>query len=570
MPLDGFVVGVLAQELQALLAGARINKIYQPDPKDLVFVVRAGGRTHNLLLSAHPANPRFYLTEQSFVNPQQPPLFCTVLRKHIEGGIIENIEQIDNERIVKIAISARDELGDLQQFSLVVEIMGRHSNIVLLNAQNTVLDAVTRVSPALSRYRQVLPGKAYISPPPQDKANPFELKFADFDQLYDAAAELPARDLANKLMGLSLPLAQELISRADSHSTESVWNSLDELLGTVQNRTYSPTIVSYKEKTDYSLIPLSHLGPTVKEYPSMNETLDYFYREKSLRDSIKQHGADLLKLLTNELQKNERKLGLLKQDLENAETADIYRLYGELITVHQQELVPRQASVELTNYYSETSEQITIALDPLKTANENAQAYFKKYTKLKNSRLHIEEQIEITLSENDYLELLIVQVENAGVGDLDEIREELIEAGYLKKRQTKQARRKKSTRPQLLTIKSSEGITILVGRNNTQNDYLTTKLAGPNDTWLHTKDIPGSHVVIRAQDFTEQTLREAAELAAYYSKARESSNVPVDYTLIRHVKKPSGAKPGYVTYDRQSTIYVTPDKEKIYRLETNK
>ena len=570
MPLDGFVVRVLVDELSAQLAGARINKIYQPDPKELVFVIRSAGQTHNLLISAHPSYPRFYLTEQSFVNPQQPPLFCTVLRKHIEGGIIESIKQIENERIVEIDIAARDELGDLQQFRLVVEIMGRHSNIILLNAQNTVLDSITRVNHSVSRYRLVLPGKPYISPPPQEKVNPFDLNFEHFIQLYDSHTDSPAQELANKLMGLSLPLARELVSLAESTSTESLWNVLTQLLVAVNKRTYSPTVIKYNSKEDYSLIPLTQLAGSMKHYPSMNETLDLFYREKSLRDSVKQYAADLIKLLTNEVQKNERKLLLLQKDLDNADSADIYRLYGELITAQLQEIAPRLNSIELANYYSETGEKIKIPLDPLKTANENAQAYFRKYNKLKKSRQHLNEQINLTEAENEYLDLLIVQIENASVADIAEIREELIAGGYLKKQPNKQAVRKKQAKPQLYTIKSSEGITILVGRNNTQNDYLTTKYASPNDTWLHTKDIPGSHVVIRSQAFNEQTLHEAAQLAAYYSKGRDSSNVAVDYTLIRNVKKPNGAKPGYVTYDKQTTLFVTPNSETIYKLEANK
>ncbi len=571
MPLDGFVIHALVAELSAELAGARINKIYQPEKNELVFVIRHRSKNYNLLLSAHPSYPRLHLTEHSYVNPKQAPLFCMLLRKHIEGGIIEKIKQVANERIIHIYIKARDELGDYQSLLLVVEIMGRHSNIILLNDQNAILDAAVRVNKGISRFREVLPGKEYLAPPAQDKLNPFILDEKSFKELIENDKTDYARELANKLMGLSIPLAREIINlTAKPLSKDGIWIELTKFLEQTKKHSYQPTIVRYNSKEDYSLIPLTHLEGEEEHFNSMNNCLDSFYHNKAEQNIVKQRAADLIKFINNERQKNDKKLKYLNSDLIKADSADKYRLYGELLTASLQSVTPRADSVFVTNYYSEDYEQIEIPLNNLLSPSANAQAYFKRYTKLKKSREHLKEQIQLTIAENEYLDLLLTQIENAGVADILEIREELISGGYLKKHKTKQPRRRKVIKPQLLELKSSEGIPILVGRNNTQNDYLTTKLAHANDTWLHTKNIPGSHVVIRANNFNNQTLIEAAMIAAYYSKAKFSSNVPVDYTLIRNVKKPSGVKPGYVTYDKESTLFVTPSQQLIDELSTNK
>lgn len=567
MPLDGFVVHALVIELSSEITGARINKIYQPDKNVLVFVLRTSGRTHNLLISAHPTYPRLHLTEQNYVNPLQPPLFCTLLRKHIEGGIIESVKQIANERIIHIDVAARDELGDPQSLRLVIEIMGRHSNIILLDAQNTILDAITRVNPLISRHRLVQPGKVYISPPKQGKLDPFMLDEKSFSQLIDEDTDEPAQELVSKLMGLSLPLAKELVSLAGTPiSNLLIWSELAKLLEQIKNNSYCPTIVRTVTSDDYSLTPLTYLGGHEEYFTSMNQCLDNFYRNKAEQDLVQQRAADLIKFINNEQQKNDKKLKYLSSDLLKADSANKYRLYGELLTTNLPNVPAGVALVSVTDYYSEAGNQVEIPLDTMKSPNANAQAYFKKYSKLKKSRQHLQEQIERTTVENEYLELLLTQIENASVTDILEIREELIAGGYLKKQKSKAVPKKKTTKPQLLELKSSEGITILVGRNNTQNDYLTTKLAQANDTWLHTKDIPGSHVVIRANQFNEQTLNEAATIAAHFSKSRSSSNVPVDYTLIRNVKKPSGVKPGFVTYDKQNTLFVTPEQSLVDKL----
>lgn len=571
MPLDGFVIHALVDELSTELKGARINKIYQPDKNELVFIVRQSKQTHNLLLSAHPTYPRLHLTSHNYINPQQPPLFCMLLRKHIEGGIIKSIEQVDNERIIHIDIAAKDELGDPQFFRLVIEVMGRHSNIMLLNAKNIVLDAIIRVNHSISRYRQVLPGKEYMSPPAQNKHNPFTLNEKSFDQLIEENSNDYTQELVTKLMGFSSPLARELISRATTPiSKQKIWKEITKFLELTKKKNYQPAIVQYNSKEDYSLIPLTHLKGKEKHFKSMNKCLDSFYSNKAEHDNVKQRATDLIKFINNERQKNDKKLKYLNSDLIKADSAEKYRLYGELLTASLQLVPPRADSVLVNNYYSDNNEQIEIPLNKLLSPNANAQAYFKRYTKLKKSHEHLKEQIDLTIAENEYLDLLLTQIENASVADILEIREELIAGGYIKKNKSKQPLKKRTIKPQLQELKSSEGIAILVGRNNTQNDYLTTKLANANDTWLHTKDIPGSHVVIRANNFNEQTLIEAAMIAAFYSKAKFSSNVPVDYTLIRNVKKPRGVKPGYVTYDKQNTLFVTPTQTLIDKLTIKK
>uniref|UniRef100_UPI0013E3FF27 Rqc2 family fibronectin-binding protein n=1 Tax=Paenibacillus kobensis TaxID=59841 RepID=UPI0013E3FF27 len=350
--------------------------------------------------------------------------------------------------------------------------------------------------------------------------------------------------------------------------TAPLWRAFDGMMSPIRNHIYSPGIVTETSgKSYFSVTELTRFAGDRQSFDSVSGCLEAYYGDKAERDTVKQRAADLLKFVHNEIGKNKTKLEKLNDTIEEARGADQYRILGELLTAYMHAIGKGDTAIEVINYYDEDQQPITITLDPLLTPSENAQRYFRKYNKQKNSLLAVEEQIGLTVQETAYLEQILQQLQTAALQDLQEIRDELIEQQYLRDRGNKRGgKKKKPTKPSLLCYTSSEGIPIYVGKNNTQNEYLTNRLAASSDTWLHTKDIPGSHVVIRSEQFGDATLQEAAMLAAYYSQARESSQVPVDTTLIRHVRKPNGAKPGFVIYDKQKTLYITPDDQRIRSL----
>jgi len=570
MAFDGIVMRAVVQELQEL-AGSRISRIHQPHSTDLVLQVRTASGNRKLLLSANPTYPRLHLTSEEFVNPQEAPMFCMLMRKHCEGGVIESIAQPGMERIVHIDVRSRDELGDVTIKRIIVEIMGKHSNIILIDpASNLILDSVQHVSHGISQYRQVLPGRPYVDPPAQDKRDPLHTTEQEFVTALDWNGGKLDKQLVDAYSGISPLLARELLHRAGLATREALWSAFTSFFQQVSKHHYAPQIVEHQEKTFFYITELTQLaGGTRQEYPTISQCLQAFYQVKAMRDVVKQKVHDLIRIVTVEKNKNEKKIEKLRQTLEDAQDAERYRLYGELITAHMHQLKRGDTELTAVNWYDENGGTVTIPLDPLKTPSENLQSYYKKYNKAKSSVQVVTEQIAQAEEEILYLEGLLVQLAHASLQEAEEIREEMVEQGYLRDRQKRQAKKKRDWRPELETCYSTDGIPILVGKNNKQNDYLTNKLAMPYETWLHTKDIPGSHVVIRAREFPEQTLREAAVLAAYYSKAKQGSQVPVDYTLVKHVKKPSGAKPGFVIYEQQRTLYVTPDEKLVEQLRRN-
>ncbi|MFC4598833.1 Rqc2 family fibronectin-binding protein [Cohnella hongkongensis] len=581
MSLDGIVVRALVRELQPCVK-ARILKIYQPTDNELILHIRGQGSGGKLLLSAHPSMPRLHWTEQVWANPSEPPMFCMLLRKYCEGGVIEAVRQVGLERIVELDVRHRDELGDASLKRIVIEIMGRHSNIILMDPVTGVVhDGIRHVTPAISSYRVVLPGSAYVAPPEQNKADPLSIGDSEFDEWASRSGGLPdIRDddyvsavsdaLLGAFTGLSPLLSREIAFRASRHPQE-LRGAFREAFDQVRREAYEPNqVVMNNGKIAFSALALTHLEGEKRSFPSMHECLDHFYRDKASRDLVRQRTTDLNRFLLNEIAKNEKKLIKLRETLDEAAEADRFRRLGELLTAHLYAFQRGDASVEVTDYYEEDQPSRTIELDPLLTPNENAQRYFRKYNKLKNSREAVSEQIEATRTELAYLASVLQGLESAGPDDIGEIRDELVEQGYIRERGVKRgAKKRKKDRPAVLCYTSSEGVPIYVGKNNTQNDYITNRLAAATDTWLHTKDIPGSHVLIRGKEFGEETLHEAAMLAAHYSKARSSSSVPVDYTLIRSVRKPNGAKPGFVIYDGQKTLFVTPDEDRIRQLPSS-
>lgn len=586
MALDGIVTHAIAAELSRC-TGGRINKIYQPTEHDLVLQIRAQGENFKLLLSANPTYPRVHFTEQQFLNPQEAPMFCMLMRKHCESGIIESVEQIAFERIIQIKVRQRNELGDESVKCIRIELMGRHSNIILLEpTTNTILDGIHHVTPAISSYRVVMPGFGYTDPPAQHKLHPLEVSEEIFRSALTAAptegemdnAEAPvsfASQLVEHFSGISPLIAREIEYRADqrfeANESENLelarWHAFSSMMTQVRELKFQPCITeNAKGKMFFSAVLLTSIAPTQTTFNTISACMEAFYGDKAERDTVKQRVSDLIRFLQNERNKNVKKIDKLHESREEANDADQYRVQGELLFASLHAIVKGMKEIEVVNYYDENQQSIAITLDPLLTPSENAQRYLKKYNKFKNSLAVIEEQLRITDEEIRYMESLLQQLEHASLHDIDEIREELTEQGYLRDRSKKNKKKKKNDKPTVQCYTSSEGISIYVGKNNIQNEYVTNRLAHPNDTWLHTKDIPGSHVVIRSSEFGNATLEEAAMLAAYYSQAKSSSMVPVDYTLIRHVRKPSGAKPGFVIYDHQKTLFITPDEEKLKKL----
>ncbi|MCP1124789.1 NFACT RNA binding domain-containing protein [Bacillus sp. 3103sda1] len=568
MAFDGLFTRAITHEIANSLQTGRISKIYQPSKYEILLHIRANGKNQKLLLSAHPTYARMHLTTQNYDSPALPPMFCMLLRKHLEGGFIEKIEQIDLERIIQITIRSRNEIGDESLKTLIIEIMGRHSNIILVDSKtNIILDSLKHVSLAVNRHRTVYAGAEYIAPPAQQKINPLQIETQEeFIRPLDFLAGNMDKQLVGAFMGISPLFAKEVVAKAGMVNE----NALSEVFFTLQKlllkHQYTPSMIIAKGKEFFYLFPLSHLKGEEKAFSSVSELLDRFFFGKAERDRVKQQAHDLERFMQNEKAKNEKKLIKLQKTLEDASKADKYQLFGELLTANMYAVKKGDKEVEVINYYDENSGTVKIALDPLRTPSENAQRYFQKYQKAKNSVVIVEEQIEKTNEEIFYFDSLLQQMEAASSKDIEEIREELAEEGYMRNRKSKNAK-KKPAKPVLDTYIASDGTEILVGKNNKQNDYLTNKLARRDEFWLHTKDIPGSHVVIRSLEPSEETLIEAAKLAAYFSKAKESSSVPVDYTKIRHVKKPSGAKLGFVTYDNQQTVYVTPDVDTVMKLK---
>ncbi|MCH7320877.1 NFACT family protein [Solibacillus sp. MA9] len=559
MAFDGLFTRSMSKELQTLTSG-RITKIYQPNALEVVLQIRAAGANTKLLFSIHPSYSRVHTTQQSIENPADPPMFCMLLRKHIEGGFISDITQQGFERVITFDIDSKNEIGDSIKRKLVIEIMGRHSNLLLIDAENNkIIDSLKHLPPSVNSYRTVLPGQTYIEPPKQDKISMTSLSDEELKQTF--AQNLVAKELIEKFAGFSPLHANELLHRLTmKEPVTAARQFMNEIITTA-----CPTYVEQDGKSYFSPTNLTHLNGTETQYDTLGELLDRVFFARAERDRVKQQAGDLERWLQNELNKLKLKQKKLQKDLERAQNLEQFQLYGELLMANLYNFAKGAEYVDVENYYSETAEKIRIPISPRKTPIENAQSYYTKYNKAKTALVMIEEQQEKTTDDINYLEMLAQQVQQASPADIEEIREELAEQGLLRLRHAK--RKKKPTKPEPEKFISSTGTLISVGKNNKQNDYLTFKIGKRNEIWLHTKDIPGSHVVIHSEHPDETTLKEAAMLSAYFSKARESASVPVDYTEIRHVKKPSGSKPGFVIYFEQKTLFVTPDEAIVMQLK---
>ncbi|WP_306980805.1 Rqc2 family fibronectin-binding protein [Alkalicoccobacillus murimartini] len=568
MSFDGVMTRAVIHECAEQLANGRISKIYQPYKTELIFTIRANGQNHSLLLSANANFARAHLTAEKYDNPSVPPMFCMLLRKHLEGGIIRSIKQDQLDRIIHLDITNKDELGDEKERRLIIEIMGRHSNIMLIDPETQVIiDSIKHVRLDQSSYRTVGPGQVYKRPPEQLKMDLTAATEDDVLKRIDFNAGKLAGQLVDQFAGLSPLLSNEIVFQAGMANRETLPKAFMSVLAPILRHDYQPEMVITDKKEYFSSIPLTHVEGKRLSFPSISALLDRYFYGKAERDRVRQQAFDLERFLRNEWQKNKRKLKKLRKTLTDADQAAVYQKSGELLTANLYQIKKGDSSVDVIDYYAEDGQTMTIELDPRKSPSDNAQAYFKRYNKAKKSILAVQQQLTLTEKEMDYLDGLLQQMDSASPRDLQEIREELMEEGYIKRKQSKKPhKKKKEVKPQLERYVSTTGLEFLVGKNNTQNEYLTNRMARQDEIWFHTKDIPGSHVVIRSTEPDEQTIKEAATVAAFFSKARLSSSVPVDYTRIRHVKKPNGAKPGYVTYDSQTTVFVTPDEDQVMSL----
>lgn len=544
MSFDGFFLHHMAEELRGALLGGRIQKINQPFDQELVLQVRGQGKSHKLLLSAHPVFGRIQLTQTVFENPQFPNTFTMIMRKYLQGATIEAIQQVENDRILEITVSNKNEIGDHIDVTLAIEIMGKHSNIILLDkAAGRIIEAIKHVGFSQNSYRTILPGSAYIAPPTTDSRNPFHIGDEELFEILQTQ-ELEARRLQQLFQGLGRDTATELSRRLTA-----------DKLKTFRAFFASPTQPSLTEKS-FSALPFAD---SQGEFASLSELLDYYYQDKAERDRVNQQASELIRRVDNELEKNRKKLGKQEQELAATENAEEFRQKGELLTTFLHQVPKDQDQVELDNYY--TGEKLVIALDKALTPNQNAQRYFKRYQKLKEAVKHLKGLIDETKETILYLESVETALAQASLAEVAEIREELIQTGFIRRRQREKIQKRQKPEKYLAT----DGQTvILVGRNNLQNEELTFKMAKKDELWFHAKDIPGSHVVITGNlDPSDEVKTDAAELAAYYSKARLSNLVQVDMIETRKLNKPTGGKPGFVTYTGQKTLRVTPDEDKI-------
>ena len=545
MAYDGIMMHQVIDDLNKTITGGRINKIYQISKYELLIQVRNNRTNYKLLLSCHPMYASVQLTSLTYPTPESPNPLTMLFRKLLEGGYIKEIEQIDLDRILKITFACHNELGDAIEYILYIEIMGKHSNIILCNQDKKILDCLKRITPNINSERFVQPGAMYQLPPMnQNKVDPFTSDFIENN------------NLTKIYQGMSPILSKEILYRHD--------NGIDfkEIMDEIKN---SDTLYISRvdEKEYFHLIPLTHLNQQAQSY-SLFDGLDKHFNLIDQKERIKQQTSNLLKFINNEYQKNVTKLAKLESTLEDSNNSDEYRIIGDLLYSNLHLLKKGMRHVELDNYYD--GSKIMVDLDEKLDPKSNAQKYYNKYQKAKNSINVLHEQIDLTKKEIEYFDTLLTLMDNASYYDALEIKEELEKLGYLKKKKKTNTIRK-NKKPSFETYYTKDGIEICIGKNNLQNDYLTFKHAHRYDTWFHVKDMPGSHVVVKGDQLDEYTIRLASNIAAYYSKGKNSSSVPVNYTLIKTLKKPHGAKPGQVILDNYKTIYIDPDQHCLDELQ---
>ena len=575
MPMDGLTLGFAARELHQLLSGGRIDKITQPEKDSIILLIRNAATNYQLLLCASPNNARCHITQQKFSNPLEPPMFCMLLRKQLMSGRILSVRQIGGDRVIHIDVDVVDEMGDHVLRRLILEVMGRHSNLILTDENGRILEAARHVSLDMSRVRQVQPGLPYLPPPAQDKIDPAAITADALCQRLIAQGDVPLhKALAASVSGLSNPAAKELAFRVldpgcdRSDDLPQTAARLASLLQRLPGMTDPRVLLDDAgDPADVFAFPyLMHPLEAQKPCPTVSAALERFFGARDQQDRLNQKSAAMVKVLKNHIERCEKKLAQQEEDLSNTARLDEYRLMGELLNANLWQLKKGQTEAVLPNFYDENGGMISIPLDIQLTPVQNAQRYFKKYQKARTTREMAATQRVETLRELNYLEGMLLDVGKCvGEAELEEIRQELQSTGYLKRSQNRrQQRALPKSKP--YHYRSSDGIDIYVGKNAAQNERLTGD-ARPNETWLHAKDMPGSHVIIKAEgEIPDSTLAQAATLAAWYSKGQHSSMVPIDYTLKRYVKKPSGAATGMVIYTNQKTVYMTVSESDVKQI----
>lgn len=566
MALDGNFVHELVGELSTLIGG-RVNRVHQIDDMTVTIRIRSNRENHQLLISAHPSYARFHITAEKYETPFEPPMFLRMLRREIEGGYLTKIEQIGNDRRIHFHFNNYDEIGDPIARILIIEVMGRHSNIILTDDNKKIIYAVKHLTPN-NNERTVMPGFQYTAPPTTKKLNPRTDELNDLPHHIDFNQGKVNKQILHNVEGISPLFINEAEYRVKYFKQDNV---VEAITGTLDALKKEPVLYHDNKETFY-YAPLSFLEKEAIDkttYRTLSELLDDFYHNRYLNARIKQQAQDYYYVLEQQKAKTERKLGHLEDDLEESKSMDTYQKYGELLTAYMHQLKSYQKEAKVFDYY--TNEEITIPLKENLSPSDNAQRYYSLYNKMKNRQDEAKKQIDIAKNDLLYFDNLLHQMESITTSEeVAEIREELMEQGLIKFKKEKHKKKKKGV--SLNEYHTSNDLKVLVGKNNKQNDYLTNRYAQNNHLWFHVKDMPGSHVVImhNEEEIKENDIKEAAMIAAYHSKGKQSESVPVDYTLIKYVKNIPGTKPGFVTYTEQSTVYVTPNESEIKQLETTK
>ncbi len=568
MAFDGLYLTTIAQELSRKILDTRADKVQQPEKDEIILAFRSRSGTHRVLLTSSADHARVHLTEAVKANPKEAPLFTMVLRKYIQGGKLVAIAQPGGDRVLHLTFEATDDMGFHSNYLLISEMMGRHSNILLVRERDMkIMESIKHVGADVNSYRLLLPGAQYIPPPPQDKLDP--AAYADEQLSARQTDELTAKDFARHFSGIGKLTAEALHDHYARYRAAglaipaAVRQTLTEALTTdtwyVLEQNDVPRDIALILPRDESLQEYDN----VEEFSSPSVALEYFFGEKDKVTRVRERAQDILRIVSANTERVQRKIEILKGVLTEAAAKDDFRIRGELIKANLYALKDGMSRATVINYYDEDQSAMDIELDEHKSITDNMQKYFNHYNKLKRSEENAREQLLLAEEELSYLYSVADSVmRSEDPSDIAEIRQELIVAGYIR---FKSGRKKKESPSKPMRFRSTEGFTIYVGKNNNQNDLLTTKMADPNDTWLHTKNYPGSHVIIKGSGFSDETLLEAANLAAWYSKAQAGSKVPVDYTLVRHVKKPNGSKPGMVIYSTNKTLYVDPGMPRLER-----
>ncbi len=583
MAFDAGMVSAIVHELNEKIIDARVEKVTQPEKDEIVLLLHIGRQNLRLVLSSGSNNPRFNLTSVVKENPIVAPMFCMLLRKHLTGAKVVSVTQLGFERAVEFGFDCFDEMGFRTMKYLVTETMGKYSNVILLNSEKKVVSALKIIDLAASSVRQILPGFPYELPPMQKKLCPLDVTREAFMETLSASGDMPAdKFIAAKFYGLAAITAREIAFSASGSTDaavsaidpEKLWESFESVRDRINSGNFEPWLVSEisGRPVEYLFFePREYEGNfDVKKVESFGALLDEYFGRRDKAERIKQRTADIFRLLTNAEQRLTKKIALQRQDLSSCADKEKYKLWGDLITANIWRLERGADKAELENYYSDDCAPITVPLDKRLTPQANAQRYYKKYNKSKTAEVELARQIKLAESELSYIHTVFDSLTRAeSESDILEIRDELYRSGYASRMKNYSA--KKLQTPKFMEFRTTDGKKVLVGKNNHQNDQLTTKLAEKSDFWFHIKNQPGSHAILFTEggEPTDRDFTEAAIIAAYYSKASEGQNVPVDYTLVKNVKKPGGSKPGFVTYSTNYTAYVTPDERLMMSLRKN-